>query len=159
MDDQQLQPETPDRVTVLEQQAQEHLDGWKRAKADYLNLKKQTDQEKVELASYATAQTVLSFLPIYDNLKRAFKHIPEDQRDVEWVKGLVHILKQFEDSLLKFQITPIATIGLAFDPIRHHAVSRLKQDGAATDTILEEVKSGFMMGDRVIEPAQVVVAE
>lgn len=147
------------KIDQLERQLQEHTDGWKRAKADYLNLKKQTDKEKQEIISYAQGAAVIEFLPIYDNLKRAIKHIPAEQREQDWVKGLSHIQRQFEEALKAMNIIPIPTEGQPFDHDKHHAVSKLKQDGLASGTIIEEVKSGFMAGDRVLEPAQVVVAE
>jgi molecular chaperone GrpE len=53
----------------------------------------------------------------------------------------------------------IPTVGQQFDPQRHHAISKVKQDGVKPGTIVEEIKSGFMAADRVLEPANVVVAE
>lgn len=148
-----------DEISQLQKLADEHLDGWKRAKADYLNLKKQTEKDKEDLASFARAAAVLQFLPIYDNMKRAASHIPDDQKSLDWVKGIEHIQKQFEDTLKSMGIAPITSIGQPFDPNLHHAVHKVKQDGAASGTIIEETKSGFMLGDRVLEPAQVIVAE
>ena len=166
MDDQPNLSQTPDtdnelveKVRKLEQQLLEHTDGWKRAKADYLNLKKQTDKEKADIFQFAQGSVVLEFLPIYDNLKRAIKHIPADQMEIEWVKGITHILRQFEEALKAMNITPIKTEGEQFDHTKHHAISKVKKDGMKSDTIIEEVKSGFMAGDKVLEPAQVVVAE
>lgn len=143
----------------LQKLADDHLDGWKRAKADYLNLKKQTEKEKEDLVQFAQAGAVLQFLPVYDNLKRAAAHIPDDQKNVDWVKGIAHIQKQFEDTLKTMGIEPIKTVGEPFDPNKHHAVQKVKKDGATSDTIVEETKSGFMLGDKVLEPAQVIVAE
>lgn len=148
-----------EKVQKLETQLQEHIDGWKRAKADYLNLKKQGEKERGEIIQYAQGAVVLEFLPIYDNLKRAIKHIPSDQLEVEWVKGITHILRQFEEALKAMNITPIPTEGQPFDHAKHHAISRIKKDGVKADTVIEEVKSGFMAGEKVLEPAQVVVAE
>ncbi len=165
MDDSQIQqtevthPELDQKVAVLEKQLQEHIDGWKRAKADYLNLKKQSEKEKTDIMQYAQGAVVLEFLPIYDNLKRAVKHIPVEQQSQEWFKGLAHIQRQFEEALKSMNITPIATEGQPFDHAKHHAVSKVKKEGVKSDTIVEEVKSGFMAGDKVLEPAQVVVAE
>jgi molecular chaperone GrpE len=149
----------PPDMVALERQAQEHLDGWKRAKADYLNLKKQTDREKQEIAQFAVSQTILLFLPIYDNLGRALKHVPADQLQTDWAKGLEHTRKQFEGALGTMGLALIPTVGQMFDPARHHAVSKVKKEGVAPGTIIEEVKSGFQASDRVLEPAQVVVAE
>lgn len=147
------------KIDRLKAQLQEHTDGWKRAKADYLNLKKQGEKERADLTQYAQAAVVLEFLPIYDNMKRAIKHIPTDQLELDWVKGIAHILRQFEEALKAMNISPIPTEGQPFDPAKHHAVSKVKKEGIKPDTIIEEVKTGFMAGDRVLEPAQVVVAE
>lgn len=165
MDDQQTpQPEAmqiPDDQVVanLEAKAQEHFANWQRSVADYQNLKKQNEKDRQEVVQYAVSNTVLAFTPIYDNLKRAVKHIPAEQLELDWVKGVTHIIKQFEDALQLFSITVIPTVGQPFDHAKHHAVSKIKQEGAATDTILDEVKTGFTMNGKVIEPAQVVVAE
>lgn len=147
------------KVELLERQLQEHIDGWKRAKADYINLKKQSEKEKGEIVQYAQGAVVLEFLPIYDNLKRAIQHIPSENLEAEWVKGITHILRQFEEALKSMNITPITTVGEPFDHTKHHAVSKVKKEGMKPDTIIEEIKSGFMAGDKVLEPAQVVVAE
>lgn len=165
MDDQQTQPadamQIPEDQVVanLEAKAQEHFTNWQRSVADYQNLKKQNEKDRQEVVQYAVSNTVLAFTPIYDNLKRAVKHIPAEQLELDWVKGVTHIIKQFEDALQLFSIELIPTIGQPFDHAKHHAVSKMKKEGVATDTILEEVKSGFIMGGKVIEPAQVVVAE
>ena len=165
MDDQQQQQpdamQIPDDQVVanLEAKAQEHFANWQRAVADYQNLKKQNEKDRQDVVQFAVSNTVLAFTPIYDNLKRAVKHIPADQLELDWVKGVTHIIKQFEESLKIFNIALIPTVGQPFDHTKHHAVSKVKQEGVATDTILDEVKSGFMMNDKVIEPAQVVVAE
>lgn len=158
MDESQLN-EHQEELAKLKAIADQHLDGWKRAKADYLNLKKQTEKEKEELVQFAQAGAVLQFLPVYDNLKRAASHIPNDQQSVDWVKGILHIIKQFDDTLKTMGITPIKTVGETFDPNRHHAVHKVKQEGVKSDVIVEETKSGFLIGDKVLEPAQVVVAE
>lgn len=148
-----------ERLARLEQQANEHLAGWQRAKADYLNLKRQSEQEKQAIAQFAQAGAVVQFLPVYDNLKRAEQHIPDDQRSLDWVKGIIHIQKQFEDVLKQMNIIPIAALGQPFDPAKHHAVRKVKRDGVHSGTIVEEIKSGFMVDDKVLEPAQVTVAE
>lgn len=153
------EPNVMSEIEVLQKQAQEHLDGWKRAKADYLNLKKQADKEKQEIAQFAVAQTIMQFLPLYDNLGRALRHVPDEQLNTDWAKGLAHTRKQFADALKGLGIDLIPTMGQQFDPAKHHAVSKRKQEGVAPGAILEEVKSGFQTAERVIEPAQVIVAE
>lgn len=153
------QPSEQNDLARLQHLADEHLDGWKRAKADYLNLKKQSDKEKMEVAQFAQAAAVMRFLPIYDNLKRLAAHIPDEQKSEEWVKGLLHIQKQFEDVLKQMGIEPIPTVGHDFDPNLHHAVQKVKKDDLPSGAIVAELGSGFKLAGRVLEPAKVVVAE
>lgn len=155
---------TPDahiaELQKLQQQVEEHLDGWKRAKADYLNLKKQSEKEKAELAQFAQAAAVIQFLPVYDNLKRAWDHVPSDQRDQDWVKGFQHITRQFEDILKQLGLTAIDPApGSQFNPAHHHAVSNVKAEGQPSGSVVATVKVGWQYQERVLEPAQVTVAE
>jgi len=152
------QPVVNDETSRLQKLADDHLEGWKRAKADYLNLKKQTDKEKQNIAQFAVAQTVTRFLGIYDNLNRALKHVPAEEREREWVKGVEATRKMFVDELKTIGLEIIPTVGHPFDPMKHHAVSNVPNTGQPSGTIIEELKAGFMAADRVLEPAQVTVA-
>ena len=72
----------------LQQLNQEYLDGWKRAKADYINFKRDAEKEKMEIVQFANAGLLLELLPILDNLKTAMKHVPENMTKESWVKAL-----------------------------------------------------------------------
>src|SRR3989338_9852219 len=86
-------------LAAAQQQAEEYLNGWKRAKADYLNLKRETEQRQAELFSLATAGLLVELLPVYDNLKTAWQHVPESERTAEWVVGFEHIKNQLGELL------------------------------------------------------------
>lgn len=146
-------------LETLKKQAAEYLAGWQRAKADYLNLKKQSEKDKEELAQFANAALIIELLPIYDNLKRAVLHIPTEQREIEWVKGISHILQQFKQLFASLGLEEIKTVGQPFNHELHHAVGKEKRNGIAANMVLEEVKSGFTMHGRMITPAHVRVAE
>lgn len=139
--------------------AEDYLNGWKRAKADYLNLRKEVDKEKGELIAMANAGLLLELLPIYDHFKLALSHAPESAKDQEWVKGLEHIRRQFQDLLKRLNVEEVKTVGEPFNPEEHEAVGSEKRDGAAPDTILEEVKPGYRLAGRLLQPAKVKVAE
>lgn len=144
---------------ALKRKADEYLAGWQRAKADYLNLKKQTEKEKEEFARFANAALIIELFPIYGNLKRALGHVPADQQEAEWVKGIGHIAQQFKQLFQQLGIEEIKTIGQRFNHDLHHAVTKEKRQGAEPGMILDELKTGFTMHGKVIEPAQVRVAE
>lgn len=142
----------------LAQQVVEYLNGWKRAQADYQNLKRSSEKEKQEIAQFAQWQTITALLPIYDNLKRAIKHIPLDHQKTDWVVGLVHTKRLFDDTLKKLGVEPVATHGQMFDPKLHHAVSKQSAGNLPSGMIVEETQTGWRSGDTVLLPAQVVVA-
>jgi len=139
---------------------EEYLNGWRRAKADYSNLKKDFEKKEKEIVQFANATLILEIMPIYDNLKLAWKHIPkEHKKEDEWLKGLEHIKKQFADMLKKLGLDEIKTIGEKFDPELHEAVSTEKVEGKKSGEIIEEIKSGYKLYNKVLEPAKVKIAE
>ncbi len=143
----------------LQEKADEYLDGWKRAKADYINLKKDTEKYQLEMVQFANAALISQLLPIFDHYKLALKHIPNDQKEIDWVVGFYHIKKQFDDFLKNLGIEEIKTVNEKFDPNFHEAIAHEKVDGFETDVIYEEVKSGYTLHKKVVVPAQVKVAK
>ncbi|MFA5069991.1 MAG: nucleotide exchange factor GrpE [Patescibacteria group bacterium] len=151
--------EDHDSVEFWKAKAEEHLNGWKRAKADYLNLKKDAQKEKEDLIKFSNAALVIEILPIYDHLKLAFYHLPKELENSNWVKGISGIKKQTQDFLESLGIKEIKTIGEKFDPNFHEAVVHEKKEGFKTDIIFEEIKPGYMMEGKVLYPAKVKVAK
>jgi molecular chaperone GrpE len=144
-------------IAKLQAQCDEYLNGWKRAKADYQNLKKETEEKQKVIFDFASANLLMEILPVYDNLKKALKLLPE--QDNGWAEGIKQIKKQFE-SLLKDQgVEEIKTINEKFNPEFHEALSKEKKEGIETDTIIAEVSSGYLMKGKVLVPAKVIVAE
>lgn len=143
----------------LQKLSDDHLVGWQRAKADYLNLKRQSEKEKEELAKFANAALIIELLPIYDNLKRALSHVPDVDKDKEWVKGIFLTIKHFKQLFESLGIEEIRTVGEPFDHELHHAIGKEKREGAKPGTVVEEMKTGFTMHGKLVEPAQVRVAE
>jgi len=87
------------------------------------------------------------------------EHIPEAEKEKDWVKGIIHIRKEFQDLLRQFGIEEIPTIGKNFDPELHEAVTKEKADGVTTDQIIKEVQPGYKLFNKVLQHAKVVVAE
>jgi molecular chaperone GrpE len=145
-------------IEKLKKQCDEYLNGWKRAKADYINFKKESEEKQKALFDFATASFVIQMIPIYDNLKKALTNIPADLNN-SWVEGVKQIKKQFEEFLKANEITEIKTVGEKFNPEFHEAVSKEKREGVASGIIISEAASGYLMKDKVLIPAKVVVAE
>jgi molecular chaperone GrpE len=148
-----------EEIALAKKQAEEHLAGWKRAKADYLNLKKDAEKRHLELIQFSNAALLAGLLPIFDHFKLALKHVPEEQKDLDWVVGLGHVKKEFQDFFKDLGIEEIKTVGEKFNPEFHEAVTHEEKEGLETDFIFEEVKSGYTLHGKVINPAQVKVAK
>lgn len=148
-----------EQLEICEKKRDEYLNGWKRAKADYINYKKDSEKKQQEIVQFANATLILEILPIYDNLKLAWKHIPEDHKKDKWLEGIEQIKKQFAELLKKLGLEEIKTKGEKFDPEFHEAVGKEKKEGKEPGIIIEEVKSGYKMYDKVLEPAKVKVTE
>jgi len=147
-------------LEIAKQKMEEYLNGWKRAKADYINLKKEKDKREQEMIQFANAALILEILPIYDNFKLAWRHIPEEhKKNDEWLKGIEQIKKQFYKLLTNVGIKEIKTVGEKFDPEVHEAVAKEKKEDMEGNTVFEEVKGGYKLYDKVLEPAKVKVAE
>ncbi|MDP2683771.1 MAG: nucleotide exchange factor GrpE [bacterium] len=147
-------------LEVCKEKMEEYLNGWKRAKADYSNQKKDFEKKEKEIVQFANATLILEIMPIYDNFKLAWKHIPEDhKKNDDWLKGIEAIKKQFTELLKKLGLEEIPTEGEKFDPEIHEAVAKEKAEGKESGIILEEMKAGYKLYDKVLEPAKVKVAE
>lgn len=131
--------------------AEEYLNGWKRAKADYDNLVKRGNFEREESSKFACEQFIVGLLPVVDNFGHAINHCPEKLEKNEWVQGVLYIRKQLEDLLKQYDVEEYGKVGDKFDPNLHEAVE-------GEGDYIEEVKVvGYKMYDKVIRLARVSV--
>lgn len=126
---------------------------YKRALADYQNLARQTAREKEEFAKYANELLVLEILPIYDNLKTSVEHFKEAQNNSNWLDGIKHILKQFQEVLKNFGIEEIEALGKTLDTVTMEAV-----DGNG-DKVIKVLQNGYKLNGKVIKAAKVEMGQ
>lgn len=143
----------------LQKQLDEALDGWKRARADYDNLKKRTTFEQIETIKRANERLVLDLLPVVDNFNQAFKGLSEEDLKNGWVKGFEFIKRQLEDLLPKYNVKEIKTIGEQLDLEKHEVVLEEENKDFKKGEVIKEIRKGYLMSDRVIRVARVVVAK
>ena len=150
-----------DELAQAKAQAQEYLDGWKRAKADYANLQREADRARGELARFVAAGLVTELLPILDNFRKASGQKPAfDAKQVEqWVNGIELIHTRFETVLKNAGVSAIDMEGVPFDPSSHEAMMSEKREGASPGSVLKVLEPGYRLHDRVLRPAKVIVAE
>ena len=147
------------KILELEKQAAENLSGWQRAQADYANLRKENEKRGMEIFEIANAAFMAEILPVYNHFKLALKHIPEEQKDQDWIKGILQIQKQFQDFLKKYDIKEIPTGGEKFNPNFHEAVTHEEKEGVEPETVFEEVMPGYTLSDKILNPAKVKVGK
>ena len=151
-----------DDVSDLQQKCEEYLSGWKRAQADYHNLQKQTANERQKYVKMANEDLIRELLPVYDNMKIAVEHIPEDQKKIDWVIGVEHIKNQLQKFLENQGVEEIIPKkDDDFNPELHDAVERAEADseaaGEGSETIKGVLKQGYKLNGKVIVAAKVVV--
>jgi molecular chaperone GrpE len=147
--------EAPEAALAAEKErAAEYLANWQRAQADFINYKRRTEQERADFNSFANANLLLSLLPALDDLERALSAVPDDISESEWVEGIRLVERKFNTILEGQGVTPMTSLGEAFDPNFHEA---MRQDKGPEGIILEEFQKGYLLGDKVLRPAKVVV--
>lgn len=142
-----------------QKKCEEYLAGWKRALADYDNLKKDLVREKGEMRRAVTAEALLALMPVVDNFDQAMKFKPrcEDANVEQWLTGVLQVRSQLEEALKGFGAEPFAREGDAFDPLLHESAGSRKDEGKPDSRVLEVVQRGWKLGDKVIRPAKVVI--
>lgn len=140
-----------------EQTAKERYDQLLRLRADFENFRRRVDRDREELTVQITGSVLASMLPVYDNLDRALKLIPDQGETHSWRVGIEMTLKGFEEALGRMGVEPIAAVGQSFDPNLHEAVAR-EESSEPEGTILEELVKGFRWRDRVIRASLVKVS-
>lgn len=139
----------------------DYKEKWLRAQADYQNLQKEISAQRGMWVKMSELQILEEFIPVYDNFKKAFAYTAgsEDKEWQNWQKGIEYIKKQFSDILTQHGVSEIETVGKPFDPTRHEALSEEVSENHEEGIIIRELAGGYMMADKVIQVAKVVVCK
>ena len=137
--------------TELEQKS----DLLQRTAAEFDNFKKRTEREKSGVAEYSKASVIKKLLPIIDNIERANS---ADKDSPDYIKGIELIVKQFTSIVETLEIEEIGKPGEKFDPNFHEAVMHIEDENFGENEIAEVLQKGYKLGDTIIRPAMVKVA-
>jgi molecular chaperone GrpE len=146
-----------EEVEKLKSEASENLDKWKRERADFVNYKKIIERDEKLLRSNIKIDILKKYLPVLDDLERALKALPEDAQDKQWFSGIDLIYRKLQKILDTEGVVRITAE--TFDPTRHEAVTYEPSLDHQSGEIIEILQQGYMLGDRVVRPAQVRVAQ
>jgi molecular chaperone GrpE len=146
------------RLEAAEKQKTEYLDLLQRARADFENYQKRAARELNQERQYAQVPLARDLLPVLDNLDRAIGAAEEGKAGGPWVEGVVMVRTLLLDALRRHHIKPIEAMGKPFDPNLHQAVMQQPTAELEPNTVLQVVEQGFLLHDRVLRPARVIVS-
>jgi molecular chaperone GrpE len=135
--------------------AAENLDGWQRALAEFQNYKKRVERDRASDQAIMKGDLLRKVLPVLDDLERALSNRPEDSA---WSNGIELIQRKLLSILESEGVQRIEAEGAIFDPNVHEAISQEPIEGVESGSVVSVTQQGYMLGDRVIRPAQVKVA-
>ena len=124
-----------------------------RALADLENFKKRVSEENKAFKEFAIYDVIGEFIPVYNHFKKAMLHIPEDQKEVAWVKGIVMIGNQFKEVLKNYNIEGYDVIGKKFDHNTMEAIMTEKDETKEDEIVLKEIEPGYIMNGKIVKHA------
>lgn len=139
-------------------QAEEYLDGWQRARAEFANYKKRNERDQQETYARAAGSILMRFLNIQDDLERALRDRPDEGDEKAWAEGIELIYRKLTALLEAEGVEPIKAHAQRFDPNFHEALSYEENDEIEDGCVIDVVQQGYMLDDRVLRPALVRVA-
>ncbi len=153
-----------DEITKLVDENAEVKDRMLRLAADMENLRKRTEREKADTAKYAVSKFAEDMLRVGDNLGRALESVPEDMEDKDAAlkslrDGIAMTSQELVNGLEKHGVVKDEPKGEVFDPNRHQAIAQVEDPEVPAGVICEVFQIGYMISDRVLRPAMVVVSK
>jgi len=159
-DEQAMVKALEDKIETVTKESQENYDRLLRVSAEFENYKKRSIRELADVQKYANQSLVKDLLPIIDSLELALKSARESSNHTDGclLDGVELTRKEILKVFKKNNIEQIAAVGKPFDPNFHEAVMREESDDYPENTVINEMQKGYLMHDRLIRPAMVVVA-
>ena len=147
-----------EKVADLEKQTAQLKDQLLRKAAEFENYKRRTETESMNFARFASENTISQLLPILDDLSRSLQSGKESKDDDPFYKGIEMILAKFLKILEAQGLKPMETVGKEFNVDYHDALMQVPRSDVAPHTIIEEVEKGYLLFDKVIRHAKVIVS-
>src|SRR5712692_704215 len=159
------QPQSADDLETLraelaeiEQKADEYLRLAQRTQADFINYRRRVEEERAQQARDANVAYLQKLLPVLDDFERAMANAAPSDLESSWGQGIQLVERNLRGLLAAEGIERIAAEGAEFDPREHEAVGSQPTTDVPEGHVLHVVRQGYRKGERVIRPAQVIVA-
>ncbi len=156
-----LEDQIPALVKDLEeaqQEASQNLDLAQRAQAELVNFRRRSDEERVTLSKYSNSRLITKLLPVKEELDLAITHSGKAGAAESWLEGIKLIQRKLLSLLESEGVELIEGVGDLFNPMEHEALGTDESTEYPAGHIIEVVRSGYRLQDRVIQPAQVIVS-
>ena len=150
------EPTMEEKLEEAQKQAKDNLDKYIRQLAEFENFRKRSNSEKTAMYSNGVRDTVEKLLPVIDNFERAVE--AADDKEDPMYKGVEMILKQFMEILEHLGVKEIHSKGDPIDPNVHSAVMHVDDESCDENIVVEVFQKGYTLGDKVIRPSMVKVA-
>jgi len=147
-------------LAAAKREAAEHYDRFLRTRAELENVLRRQERERLDLSRYAAEALARDLLTSVDDLERAIEHASAGggAQDTALFSGVDLVRRNLLAALEKHGVVRVPALGEPFDPSRHEAVAMVDVENAAPNTVVAEHRPGYMIGDRLLRPAMVVVS-
>ena len=146
------------QLEAATQKAEQAEAGWQRARADFTNFKRRTEEDRAVNATRASDALLLKVVALADDFDLAIDHVPAEAVGSPWMEGIGAIDRKLRQLLENAGVKPMQAEGQPFDPHEHEAISYEDTAEVADGTVLKELQRGYYVADRVLRPAYVAVA-
>jgi molecular chaperone GrpE len=155
-----LTPEQLEELKARAAKADEHWERLLRTTADFDNFKKRAARERTEALQFANSSLIQKLLPVLDSFEMALAatQTAKDEKSASLQAGIVMVQSQLKSALVEAGLEEIDASGKPFDPTQHEAVSQQETAGVPEGQVVQQIRKGYKLRDRLLRPAAVVVA-
>ena len=156
------EPASAEREALIQQLKEaeakiiEYKDGWARSQAEFQNFRKRVERDNEAFKASTKGDIIKKVLPVLDDLERALQNRPADDA---WASGIELVARKFQNILDMEGVKKIEAKGAAFDPNFHEAISHEPSEDVESGHVIDVVQNGYVIGERVVRPALVRVAQ
>jgi molecular chaperone GrpE len=144
------------KLEEAESKTSEYKDSWLRSQAEFQNYRKRLERDNELMYISMKGDILKKVLPVLDDLERALQNRSAEDA---WASGIELVVRKFQSILESEGLKKIEALGIEFDPNFHEAISHEPTNGAQSGHVIGVVQNGYMLGERVIRPAMVRVAQ
>ncbi len=148
-----------EKLKGCNKEKEEYLAGWQRAKADFINARREEEEKRRDLIKFSEEDIINELLVLTDGFEAAFNNKELwDKIDKNWQKGMINLHLQLTNILKNHNVIPIESIGKLFNPQEYYSIEEIAVDDKDKDgVIIEEIQKGYKLYDKIIRSAKVKI--